>query len=138
MNTGRPETNYGYWFPGAANDGASGWAFETAKWGRAWIRKEVPRGAWPYDGEIDLGYGAALRMAATVLANDPVFGWIAYGGLLKESRGSLEVIPRDGLRRRFAAVVEKQPGRPASWRAQPCGNSKSSWTGTDSLPGCRL
>jgi len=111
MNTGRPETNFGYWFPGEANDGASGWSFETAKWGRAWIRKEVPRGAWPYDGEIDLGYGAGLRMAATVLTNDPIFGWIAYGGLLKESRGSLDVIPRDGLRRRFAAVVEKRPVR---------------------------
>jgi len=114
MNTGRPETNYGFWFPGKDNDGASGWSFEAAKWGRAWIRKEVPRGAWPYDGEIDLGYGAALRMAATVLANDPVFGWIAYGGVLYQGRNTLEILPRDGLRRRFAAVIEASKGTPAS------------------------
>ena len=45
MNTGRPDTNYGYWFPGPENDGASGWQFMTAKFGRAWIRKDVPRGS---------------------------------------------------------------------------------------------
>jgi len=106
MNTGRPETNYGYWFPGKENDGASGWQFETARWGRAWIRKEVARGPWPYDGEIDLGYGAGLRIAATILTNDPVFGWIAYGGKLTETGPAFEIIPRDGLRRRFYAVVE--------------------------------
>ena len=106
MNTGPPETNYGFWFPGPENDGAAGWQFMTAKWGRAWIRKEVPRGAWPYDGEIDLGFGAALRMAATIVVRDPVFDWIAYGGTLEKDGGRLKVIPRDGLRKRFAAIVE--------------------------------
>ena len=65
----------------------------------------VPRGPWRYDGEIDLGYGGALRMAATVLARDPVFGWFAYGGTLAEKRGEVAVEPRDGVRRRLAAVV---------------------------------
>src|SRR5262249_22577378 len=36
--------------------------------------------SWPYDGEIDLGFGGALRMAATMLTRDPIFGWVAYGG----------------------------------------------------------
>jgi len=112
MNTGRPETNYGYWFPGKENDGASGWQFETARWGRAWMRKEVARGPWPYDGEIDLGYGGALRMAATILTNDPVFGWIAYGGTMAEADGAFEIVPRDGLRRRFYAVVESPAAAP--------------------------
>ena len=90
----------------------------TAKWGRAWIRKEVPRGAWPYDGEIDLGYGAALRMAATIVVRDPCFDWIAYGGTLERQGKSLRVIPRDGLRQRFDAVGEApaSAGAPAAGR----------------------
>jgi hypothetical protein len=111
MNTGRPETGYGFWYPGPENDGASGWQFMSAKAGSAWMGSSypggvtVPRGPWRYDGEIDLGYGGALRMAATVVARDPVFGWIAYGGALEEKRGELAVEPRDGVRRRFAAVL---------------------------------
>ncbi|NTV81106.1 MAG: hypothetical protein HGA24_06750, partial [Candidatus Aminicenantes bacterium] len=111
MNTGRPETNYGYWYPGPENDGASGWQFMSAKAGSAWMGSSypggvtVPRGPWRYDGEIDLGYGGALRMAATVVARDPVFGWFAYGGTLEEKRGEVAVEPRDGVRRRLAAVV---------------------------------
>ncbi len=105
MNTGRPATNYGFWFPGAENDGASGWQFTTAKWGRAWIRKDVPRGAWPYDGEIDLGYGASLRMATTLVAEDPLFGTLAYGGTLRTDGPSLAVVPRDGVRQRFCAIL---------------------------------
>jgi hypothetical protein len=71
----------------------------------------VPRGPWRYDGEIDLGYGGALRMASTVVTRDPVFGWFAYGGTLGEKREELAVEPRDGVRRRLAAVV---PGAAAS------------------------
>jgi len=116
MNTGRPETDYGFWYPGPANDGASGWQFMSAKAGGAWMGSSypggvvVPRGPWRYDGEIDLGYGGALRMAATVVARDPVFGWFAYGGTLAESRGDVSVEPRDGVRRRFAAVLPGPPG----------------------------
>jgi len=111
MNTGRPETNYGFWYPGPENDGASGWQFQTAKAGGAWMGSSypggvtVPRGPWRYDGEIDLGYGGALRMAATIVTRDPVFGWFAYGGTLKERDGELDIQLRDGLRRRFAVVV---------------------------------
>jgi Family of unknown function (DUF5695) len=111
MNTGRPETNYGFWYPGPENDGASGWQFMSAKAGSAWMGSSypggivVPRGPWRYDGEIDLGYGGALRMAATVIARDPVFGWFAYGGRLEEKRGEVIVEPRDGVRRRLAIVL---------------------------------
>jgi hypothetical protein len=104
MNTGRAETNYGFWFPGPENDGASGWQFMVAKYGRAWIRKDVPRGPWHYDGEIDLGYGAALRTAATLVTDDPVFGLIAYGGSLTTRGTGIAVLPRDGLRQRFGAI----------------------------------
>lgn len=31
INSGPPDANYGYWFPGSANDGAAGWAFEPGE-----------------------------------------------------------------------------------------------------------
>jgi hypothetical protein len=104
MNTGTAESDYGYWFPGKENDGATGWAFMSSKYGRAWIRKDVPRGAWHYDGEIDLGYGSATRTAICLLADDPLFGWMAYGGKLTDEGGGFAVIPRDGIRSRFGFV----------------------------------
>ncbi len=45
-------------------------------------------------------------MATTVLTNDPLFGWIAYGGLLNRNKNGFTVIPRDGLRDRFSIVTE--------------------------------
>jgi cyclophilin family peptidyl-prolyl cis-trans isomerase len=71
-----------------------------------------PRGPWHYDGEIDLGFGGALRMAATVLTRDPIFGWVAYGGMLAIETNSLRIEPRDGLRQRFDAIIgdSKSPG----------------------------
>jgi hypothetical protein len=111
MNTGRPDTNYGFWFPGRENDGASGWQFTATKVGTAWMGSSFPggvtepRGPWHYDGEIDLGYGGALRMAATIVTHDPTFGWVAYGAWMTEQGNSLAINPRDGLRRRLDIVI---------------------------------
>ncbi len=75
----------GYWAPGEANEGATGWAFKSEKFGQTWIRKETDRGPWFYDGEIDLGYGAALRMldlldaAGPLEVEDPVLGPLSLG-----------------------------------------------------------
>ena len=107
MNTGTPGSDYGYWFPGKENDGATGWAFMSSKYGRAWIRKDVPRGAWHYDGEIDLGYGSATRTAMCLLTDDPLLGWIAYGGNLTTGEKTFDITPRDGLRARFGIVTEE-------------------------------
>jgi len=111
MNTGRSETNYGFWYPGPENDGASGWQFMSSKVGSAWMGSSypggvmVPRGPWWYDGEIDLGYAGALRMASTIVTRDPCFGWFAYGGAMSETGNELSINPRDGLRRRFHVVI---------------------------------
>jgi hypothetical protein len=107
MNTGTAETDYGFWFPGKQNDGAMGWAFMESKTGRAWIRKDIDRGAWYYDGEADLGNGAIFRTAQTVLSDDPLFGWTAYGGVLSQAKKGFYIIPRDGVRSRFSIVTEK-------------------------------
>lgn len=108
MNTGTPESNYGFWFPGKKNDGAMGWAFMESKSAQAWIRKTIDRGAWFYDGEADLGNGAIFRTAQTVLSNDPLFGWIAYGGTLKQTPSCYSVLPKDGVRNRFTIVADNQ------------------------------
>jgi hypothetical protein len=111
VNTGRAETNYGYWYPGKENDGAAGWQFMSSKAGSAWMGSSVPggvivpRGPWRYDGEIDLGFGGALRMASTIVTRDPLFGWFAYGGAMAEKGNDLAIEPRDGLRRRFDVVI---------------------------------
>lgn len=101
MNTGTAESNYGFWYGGKENDGASGWAFEPQQAANTWIQKPQGRGPWYYDGEIDLGYGGATRTAATIITSDPVFGLIAYGGALIQKGDLLSVIPRDGLRRKL-------------------------------------
>lgn len=101
INSGTPESNYGYWYPGKDNDGGASGGFEPRPWGRAWLgNKEMGRGPWWYSGEIELGFSGALRDAATVVVDDPIFGRYAYGGALNRQGGLTEVVPHDGLRER--------------------------------------
>jgi len=61
----------------------------------------LPRGLWPYDGEIDSGFSGALRSSATIVVDDPVFGLLAYGGDVARKGGGIEITCRDGLRQRL-------------------------------------
>nr|WP_245992681.1 DUF5695 domain-containing protein [Capsulimonas corticalis] len=63
------------------------------------------RGPWWYSGEIDLGFSGALRTAATIVVRDPIFGLFAYGGDISQQGPEIHVIPKDGLRARFDAVL---------------------------------
>jgi hypothetical protein len=102
LNSGTRESNYGAWYPGKDNDGGASGGFEPRPWGRAWLgNKEMGHGPWWYDGEIDLGFSGALRTAATVVVDDPIFGLFAYGGDLQKKDKLTEVTPMDGLRTRF-------------------------------------
>jgi hypothetical protein len=101
VNSGTRESGYGYWFPSENNDGATGGGFMPEPLGRAWIGKTMARGAWYYSAEEDVGYCAAIRTHATILAQDPIFGDIAYGGEVTRAGNTFRVIPRDGLRVRF-------------------------------------
>lgn len=103
MNTGTPESNYGYWYPGAGSDGGAGGGFEPAPYGTTWLGQAHRRGSWLYASETDLGYCGALRMAATVLADDDIFGRFCYGGDYQLNGAFMEVFPKDGLRKRFYA-----------------------------------
>jgi hypothetical protein len=105
MNSGTPASDYGYWYPGPANDGGAGGGFEPAPYGRTWLEQPHARGSWYYSCEIDLGFCGALRCARTVLADDPSFGRFCFGGEWQDTDGWLEVQPRDGVRRRFHALL---------------------------------
>ncbi len=108
MNTGPREANYGFWYPGEANDGCAGSAFNMSAWGTTWLGKSIPRGPWAHSAEIDLGYGAALRTAAAVLAEDPLFGWFVYGGEGEATGSGFRIEPRDGLRQRFHIIKQNE------------------------------
>jgi uncharacterized protein DUF5695 len=104
VNSGTEESGYGYWFPSPNNDGATGGGFMPEATGRAWIGKQMSRGAWYYSAEEDVGYCGALRAHATIVSRDPVFGDMAYGGVLTRAGDAVHVVPRDGLRVRFHVV----------------------------------
>jgi len=104
VNSGTAASGYGAWFPSANNDGATGGGFMPEALGRAWIGKTMTRGAWYYSAEEDVSYCAAIRTHATILARDPIFGDIAFGGVVSRDGASFRVIPRDGLRVRFHAL----------------------------------
>ena len=104
VNSGTAESGYGYWFPSRNNDGATGGGFMPEAVGRAWIGKQVTRGAWYYSAEEDVGYCGALRTHATIVTRDPLFGEFAYGGVLTRAGREVRVIPRDGLRVRFHVI----------------------------------
>ena len=106
MNSGTSDSDYGYWFPGQENDGGAGGGFEAAPYGRTWLGQPHRRGSWLYSCEIDLGYCGALRTAATVLADDDIFGRVCYGGDWSKDTEWIEVTPKDGLRRRFYAMLD--------------------------------
>ncbi len=105
MNTGTPESDFGYWYPGPENDGGCGGGFEASSYGQTWLEQPHHRGSWYYSCEEDLGYCGALRGARTVVADDPIFGRFCLGGTMEEDAGVLTVTPRDGVRRRFHAML---------------------------------
>jgi Family of unknown function (DUF5695) len=108
VNSGTAESGYGYWWPGKENDGATGGGFNPEPMGSGWIGKAVPRGAWYYSAEEDVGYCGALRTHATIITKDPIFGEYAYGGELTRKGDTISVIPRDGLRARIHIIRDDQ------------------------------
>lgn len=113
MNTGTSESGQGYWYPGPDNDGGAGGGFEPAPYGETWLDQPHSRGSWYYSCEIDLGFCGGLRCARTVIADDPIFGRFCFGGTWREAPGQeasgrvgrIEVVPQDGVRRRFHAIL---------------------------------
>jgi Family of unknown function (DUF5695) len=104
MNTG-PAPNYGYWYPGAAYDGGCGGGFEPSPYNNTWLNGQpMHRGAWYYSAEENLGFCGAVRSAATILGDDPIFGRFCYGGTWQQTT-NLQITPLDGVRERFHAML---------------------------------
>jgi hypothetical protein len=104
MNTG-PAPSYGFWYPGGAYDGGCGGGFEPSPYNTTWLGGQpMHRGAWYYSAEQNLGFCGAIREAATILTDDPIFGRFCYGGTWEQTT-NIQVIPLDGVRRRFHAML---------------------------------
>jgi len=101
LNSGPASAGYGYWYPGEENDGGAGGGFEPAPSGTTWLGQPHHRGTWYYSCEIDLGFCGAVRAAATIVADDPIFGQVCQGGIMETFAHTLRIWPRDGVRRRL-------------------------------------
>lgn len=104
LNAGDENSNYGYWYPGIENDGSTSGGFEAAPYSVTWLGQPACNGVWRYGCETDLGYCGYLRGAAVILAQDPQFGEICYGGTVREQVGGLYIYPADGVGRQFHYV----------------------------------
>ena len=71
------------------------------------MHTEEPRGAWRHDSDIDHGLAGGINAAVTIVADDPIFGWVAYGGKLENREDRMSVFSRDGIRRRFQLVSDE-------------------------------
>ena len=105
MNTGTADSNYGFWYPGAQYDGGCGGGFEPSPYNTTWLGGQpMHRGPWYYSAEENLGFCGAIRSAATILADDPIFGRFCYGGVWTNDV-DIKVTPLDGVRQRFHALI---------------------------------
>lgn len=107
VNAGDEASGYGYWYPGKVNDGMAGWGFLPRQVGTEWnsATREIGRGPWPVDGEIDHGFTAGVEGAATIVIDDPLFGLTCYGGQVEKRGNRLRIVPEDGVRRRLYVVT---------------------------------
>ena len=105
LNSGDSASNYGYWFPGKENDGAAGGGFEPSPYGPTWFSQPHHGGSWYYSAEIDLGFCGGIRCMSTILACDPVFGWIAYGANMNKTSNGFQIKCLEAVRRRFHLIT---------------------------------
>ncbi len=78
-------------------DGTASGGFEPLPYGRTWLGPKHEFGPWYYSCEIDLGFCGGLRGMATVIADDPLFGEVVYGGREDTVDDKLRVYAEDGV-----------------------------------------
>ncbi|WP_294197869.1 DUF5695 domain-containing protein [uncultured Sphingomonas sp.] len=54
-----------------------------------------------YSGDYGMGYFGHAYAAATYLVRHDPFGWIGFGGTVREDGGAVEIVPHDGARTRL-------------------------------------
>jgi len=64
--------------------------------------------SWPdqmrwdaYTGDYGMGFFGHAYAAATYLVKDPTWGWLAFGGNIRQVGGTVSVVPKDGARSRL-------------------------------------
>jgi hypothetical protein len=105
MNTGTAASGYGFWYHGTNNDGACGGGYEPQASWVTWLGQSDYRGPWYYSSEQNLGFCGAVRSAATIVADDSIFGRFCFGGTIQTNGSLLDIVPLDGIRRRFHALL---------------------------------
>ena len=55
----------------------------------------------PYTGDYGMGFFGHAYAAATYLVKDPTWGWLAFGGNLREDSTQVSVVSKDGARTRL-------------------------------------
>jgi hypothetical protein len=86
---------YGGWLGGITNIDREGFASAAFH-------------SWPdqmrwdsYTGDYGMGFFGHAYAAATYLVKDSTFGWLAFGGNLRQQGASVRVVPKDGARARL-------------------------------------
>jgi hypothetical protein len=105
INTGTAASDYGFWYQGTNNDGACGGGYEPQAAWTTWLGQNDYRGPWYYSAEQNLGFCGAVRGAATIVADDPIFGRFCFGGTIQTNGSAMDIVPLDGIRRRFHALL---------------------------------
>lgn len=54
-----------------------------------------------YTGDYGMGYFGHAYAAATYLVKDATFGWLGFGGTVRENGAAVEIVPHDGARTRL-------------------------------------
>lgn len=54
-----------------------------------------------YSGDYGMGYFGHAYAAATYLVQDATFGWLGFGGIVRETPDAITIEPRDGARTRL-------------------------------------
>ena len=86
---------YGGMMGGITNidrDGFSSAAFHSAPDMMRWD---------PYSGDYGMGFYGHAIASATYLIDDPVFGWLGFGGNVDRRGGEIGIAPKDGARTRL-------------------------------------
>ncbi len=91
------------WYASEKNRGAAAWGYQPIRGIEAWCGRGFidGYGIWKVDGEIDCGFAGGLRMASSVLVNDPIFGLFYYGGHMEKTDDGIQLQPMDGIQQRL-------------------------------------
>ena len=88
----------------AANKYATSWVYQSELGSSQYATvptMSTTNGWWAWSGEADLGLFGGMRMAASDVAVDPIFGLTGYGCTVTQSGTNYTVTPKDGIRQRL-------------------------------------